>query len=99
MARLLHGALGVGTEGGELENALKRALFYKKPIDKLNVLEEIGDTLWYLAILIDALGSSFEEAFERNIAKLRARYPEKFDETRAIVRDLDAERKALEGDA
>ena len=32
----------------------------------------------------------------KNIAKLRARYPERFSEYDALNRDLDAERKVLE---
>lgn len=38
-----------------------------------------------------------EEAMELNIAKLRARFPDKFDTDKAINRDLDVERKILEG--
>jgi hypothetical protein len=34
---------------------------------------------------------------DRNIAKLRTRYPEKFASDRALNRDLEAERKVLEG--
>lgn len=37
------------------------------------------------------------EGRARNIAKLRARFPEKFDTDKAINRDLDVERKILEG--
>lgn len=97
IARLLHASMGVCTEAGELQDSLKRQLFYMKELDLTNVAEEVGDILWYCAIALDAVGSSFEEAFERNIAKLRARYPDKFTEDKAINRDLAAERRALEG--
>ncbi len=36
---------------------------------------------------------------DRNIAKLRKRYPERFTEQAANVRDLEAERSVLEGDS
>jgi len=39
---------------------------------------------------------SFEQIQERNIAKLKERYGEKFSKDAALVRDLDAERKILE---
>lgn len=97
MARQLHAAIGLSTEAGELTDAFKKALFYGKPLDRVNVIEEAGDLLWYLALLFDSLGSSFEEAAEKVIAKLRARYPEKFSGELAINRDLVNERAVLEG--
>jgi hypothetical protein len=42
-------------------------------------------------------GSSFEEAADKVIAKLRARYPEKFSGELALNRDLVTERAVLEG--
>lgn len=95
-ARLLHYLLGIHTEGAELADAAKRAIFYGRPLDRVNAIEEVGDLLWYVARLLDLLDSSFGEAMERNIAKLRARYPDGFDEADAVDRDLDAERCALE---
>lgn len=95
-SRLLHGAIGLCTEAGELQDALKKHLIYGKSLDVVNVLEEAQDCLWYLAVILHACGSSFEDAFERNIAKLHARFPDKFTEDKALNRDLDAEREALE---
>ena len=46
--RLLHSALGMSTEIAELQNAFERD-------DRTNVLEEIGDVLWYWAIAIETL--------------------------------------------
>jgi NTP pyrophosphatase (non-canonical NTP hydrolase) len=94
--RLLHAAMGLSTESGELLDALKKHLFYRKPLDTTNLKEEMGDLFWYLAILADALGTTFEAEMERNIAKLKARYPRKFTSENAINRDLATERKVLE---
>ena len=38
-----------------------------------------------------------EEIMQRNIEKLKARYPEKFTQEKALSRNLDAERNILEG--
>lgn len=95
--RLIHAALGLGTETAEIQDALKKHIFYGKPLDKVNLAEEMGDVFWYLAILADELGVSFEETMEKNIAKLKKRYGEKFTEDKAIHRDVVAERKILEG--
>ncbi len=96
LKRLLHSALGCADDAGELVKRIKDRLFYNKPIDAVNLKEEYGDLLWCIAQGLDALGSSFEEVMEMNIAKLQARYPDKFTEDAAINRDLDAEREALE---
>ncbi len=96
MIRTLHAAMGVSTEAGELLDAVKKHLFYGKPLDEVNLKEEVGDLFWYVAILCDTLGLSFEEAMERNIEKLKARYGEKFTEAAAITRNLAQERQILE---
>lgn len=94
--RILHAAVGLNTEQGELQDALKKHLFYGKPLDKVNLAEEMGDVFWYLAILADALGVDFETVMNKNIAKLKARYGSKFSEEKALNRDLETERKILE---
>lgn len=93
---ILHGALGISTEAGEILDAVKKSIFYGKPFDLVNLQEEIGDCLWYLAILAKEAGMSFEDIMAQNIAKLKARYPDKFTEERALNRDLVAERRELE---
>lgn len=95
-ARLLHGSIGLCTEVGELQDALKKHLIYGKPLDLVNVGEELGDILWYLALVADAAGTTLEAAMERNIAKLKARYPDGFSQHAALNRDLETERSVLE---
>jgi NTP pyrophosphatase (non-canonical NTP hydrolase) len=98
-AHVMHGAMGVVTEAGELMDAMKRHLIYSKPLDRTNVIEEVGDQLWYIALVLRSIGSTFEEAMDLNIAKLRVRFPDKFDPERALNHDLVAERAALQGHA
>jgi len=95
--RLLHGAMGLCTESAEFLDAMKKYLFYNKQLDAVNLREECGDLFWYLAILADELGeANFTNMLQTNIAKLRARYPEKFTEEKAQNRDLVVERSILE---
>lgn len=96
LQRILHGAVGLATESGELLDGLKKSLFYGKQIDFVNMAEEVGDSLWYLAIICSALGITMEDAMSRNIAKLKARYPDKFTQEKALNRNLEAERAILE---
>lgn len=98
LLRLLHSGMGLATEAGEFVDQLKKHIFYGKDIDLINLFEELGDLLWYVGIALDEIGLPMEECFERNIAKLQARYKGKFSETKAEDRNLDAERRILEGD-
>lgn len=93
---LLHGAMGLSTEANELVDAMKKVVFYGKPVDAVNLKEEIGDALWYIALLCRRLNVSMESIMQTNIDKLKARYPQKFTEEAAMKRDLDVERKILE---
>jgi NTP pyrophosphatase (non-canonical NTP hydrolase) len=95
--RIEHAVMGMVTEAAECMDAIKKTKIYGKPFDKVNILEEVSDSLWYISILLDELGVSYEEVMEMNIAKLTKRYPEKFTEERALNRDLEGERKVLEG--
>lgn len=97
--RLLHGAIGAATEAGELLEGVKKHLFYGKPLDILNIIEEDGDINWYLARIRESIGIQCAEleVLERNILKLRARYGQAFDAAKAINRNLSAERLALGG--
>ncbi len=94
--RLLHASMGLSTEAGEFLDSMKKHLFYGKPLDKINLAEELGDLFWYCAIVADELGVSFEEVMERNIEKLKARYGERFNEEKAENRNLKVEREILE---
>ena len=101
LLRILHGAIGVVTEAGEFFDAIKKHVFYGAELDLVNLGEEMGDLMWYLAVIADALKTKtdidFPDWLQRNIEKLRVRYPEKFTEDKAAHRTLDKEREVLEG--
>lgn len=99
LSALNHASLGMNTEQAEFADALKKRLIYGKSLDRTNMLEELGDLLWYVALALRALSSNFSEVFDMNIRKLQKRFPDKFTEERALERDLDAERAELEADA
>ena len=46
--------------------------------------------------MFDAIGTDFETEQSRVIAKLKARFPDKFTTEKALVRDLEVERNILE---
>jgi NTP pyrophosphatase (non-canonical NTP hydrolase) len=94
--RLAHGIIGKFTECGELMNVLKDNLA-GKPVDKINLMEELADDKWYDAVICDSQDIDFYESLTRVIDKLKARYPEKFDAHLAENRNLEKERNILEG--
>ena len=97
VARLIHATLGLASEVGELADMLKKHIIYKRELDKINVLEESGDLSWYQALGLSAVKMTMEDALEKNIAKLKLRYPDnEFTLEAATKRDLAAERKVLE---
>ena len=96
--RLVHASMGLQTEAGEFTDALKKYVYYGKELDRVNLGEEIGDILWYCALACNALGIDMGAVMEKNIAKLQARYPDKFTEEAALVRHLEVERSILEGE-
>lgn len=73
-AHLIHMALGMAGEAGELVDAIKKHAIYCKPLDSENIIEELGDLEWYMQGLRAALCITREEVLEANIKKLRKRY-------------------------
>ena len=73
-ANLLHMAVGVSGEAGELLDAIKKHVIYQKPLDVENVKEELGDLLFYMSNLMQSVGLSFEEVLQHNVDKLSVRY-------------------------
>jgi len=93
---MLHGVFGVFSEAGEILEEMMKTKLEGREIDHVNIIEEIGDIMWYLALVLRVNDGSFEDAAERNLNKLKARYPEQFTQEKAENRDLDAERSTLE---
>ena len=78
MHRLLTGAVGMCSEGGEFLEIVKKMIFQGKPWDEANIRHlkiELGDIMWYVAQCCMALDVPLEEITDMNIDKLSKRYP------------------------
>lgn len=95
--KMLHGVLGMISEAGELAGAIFNWLFQGQPLDKINLVEEIGDSRWFQEEAFEALGVTSEQVEAVNILKLMQRFGGRFGEGQALMRDLERERFALEG--
>lgn len=73
-ADLWHGATGVAGEAGELLDAIKKHVVYKKPLDRENVVEELADLRFYMAALMNGLAITEVEITEAINRKLGKRY-------------------------
>jgi NTP pyrophosphatase (non-canonical NTP hydrolase) len=77
MKDLAHWVLGVTGESGEIAEKVKKIIrdFDGKLSEdaKKELMKEIGDVMWYLAVLSENLGYTFEEVGKKNITKLRDR--------------------------
>ncbi len=71
-------ALGLVGEAGECSELIKKHVFHNRALDRDDLQAELGDVLWYAAMLANACGLSLENIAAHNVEKLRARYPEGF---------------------
>ncbi len=81
--QLTNAALGLTGEAGEVAEMIKKHLFHATPLDQDALVKELGDCLWYIGAFATALGVSLDDIAQRNIDKLRKRYPEGFDTERS----------------
>lgn len=73
-ADLLHMAIGVSGEAGELLDAVKKSAIYGKSLDHKNMVEELGDLEFYMSRIRQIIGVTRDEVLERNFDKLSKRY-------------------------
>lgn len=74
---IMHWVLGITGESGEIAEKVKKIIRDKdgvfSPEDKIEIAKEIGDVLWYLAVLAEQLGVTFESVAQNNLEKLQSR--------------------------
>ena len=79
--RLLTGAIGICSEGGELLDLVKKILFQgKEPTPELSekIKLELGDVMWYVQQVLIWSSWTLEEVLAENTKKLTGRFPEGF---------------------
>lgn len=86
---MLEGAIGLCGESGEAAEIIKKIIFQGHELTddaKYNIALEIGDVLWYAAVLAHALDYDFESIMAMNMAKLGARYGKAFSIKASVER-------------
>jgi NTP pyrophosphatase (non-canonical NTP hydrolase) len=70
--------MGLAGEIGEVIDIMKKHIYQGKELDITDVIEEIGDVLWYIANFCNVNNITMDECMESNIKKLRERFPNGF---------------------
>lgn len=81
------GIIGMASESGEVLDILKKHLFQGHELERDNLIEEVGDVLWYLMFTCIQMDITLEELMEANAEKIRKRYPDGFDPEKSVNRD------------
>jgi adenylate kinase family enzyme/NTP pyrophosphatase (non-canonical NTP hydrolase) len=73
-AKLLDWSLGIAGEAGETTEVIKHHIFSHEPLDKMKLVSEMGDILWYIAAMCEATDIDLSSVAEYNVNKLDYRY-------------------------
>lgn len=76
--RLIDAAAGMAEEAGEVLGLVRKRVFQQRETTAEQLIEELGDVLWCLAITADTLGISLGNVAEANVRKLEQRHPQGF---------------------
>ncbi len=79
-------ALGLTGEAGEVADHIKKGVLHQHGIDHERLVDELGDVAWYLTSIATLIGVPLSEVFERNIEKLKTRYPNGYSSEDSIAR-------------
>lgn len=86
-AHLLHMAIGIAGEAGEILDCIKKHAIYGTPLDEENLVEELGDLLFYLTGILHELHYDFKYLRRKNVEKLSKRYSSgRYSDSEAISR-------------
>ena len=83
---LINSVMGLCGESGEVIDLVKKHVSHGHPLNREKLIDELGDVAWYLAECATVLDVTLEEVLERNIEKLKKRYPDGFDSEKSIHR-------------
>lgn len=85
--KMSNACLGMAGETGEVCDVIKKHLYQGHQINTNDLIKELGDVMWYIALMCNTFGFSLEQIMEANIEKLKRRYNGNFDSNLSINRE------------
>ena len=86
-SHITNGVLGLAGEAGECADLLKKHYYQDNRPFRDQLIDELGDVLWYVAETAAGLSVKLEDIAQHNIEKLKRRYPEGFDPEKSLHRE------------
>jgi NTP pyrophosphatase (non-canonical NTP hydrolase) len=92
---IVHAAMGISTEAGEILDVAKKLWAYEQELGALNkegkthyrnLEEELGDVMFYVVAMVITVGLDFPTILQKNIDKLSKRYPTGYSNAAATER-------------
>lgn len=80
---VFNACLGLAGEVGEMNDMIKKWVFHEKDLDVIHLKKELGDVMWYVAMMCQSMDWNLDDILQMNVDKLKARYPEGFDVIKA----------------
>jgi NTP pyrophosphatase (non-canonical NTP hydrolase) len=80
LQRLILGAMGLAGESGEVVDVIKKTHIQGHALDVEKLIDELGDVLWYLALLCDTPGIALQDMRIGNVLQGYAEFQASFEE-------------------
>ena len=74
---ILTWGLGIAGEAGDVASCIKKTFAHDND-QREGIKENLGDALWYAAMICNFFNWDFEEILKNNFEKLKKRYPQGF---------------------
>ena len=74
---ILTWGLGIAGEAGDVASCIKKTFAHDND-QRAGIKENIGDSLWYAAMICNFFNWDMQEILNENLTKLKARYPQGF---------------------
>ena len=84
--QMINASLGLAGEVGEVVDIVKKHMYQGHELEIEELLDELGDVMYYLYWLCMLFQIDFSEVCFNNMNKLTKRYPDGFEEERSINR-------------
>ena len=74
---ILTWGLGIAGEAGDVASCIKKTFAHDND-QRAGIKENIGDSMWYMAMICNFFNWDMQELLNENLEKLRKRYPDGF---------------------